>query len=65
MYTNHFDTNIFETAVSIGSCDRSYLINNIFTNSVDAIVQTISRILLKDITDYKAIFTSANDVQYK
>ena len=44
---------------------RSSLIDNIFTNAIDAIEHTISGTLLTDITDHKAIFTSVNNVQYK
>ena len=44
---------------------RSSSIYNIFTNAIDATEQTISRTLLTDITDHKAIFTSVNDVKYK
>ena len=68
-------TDLFETAVSIGFLPqitlptrigeagyRRYLIDNIFTNAIEA---TISGTLLTDMTDHKAIFTSVNDVQYK
>ena len=78
MYTNHYYNDFLEAAVSIGFLPqitlptrigeagyRSSLIENIFTNAIDAIEQTISGTLLTDITDHKAIFTSVNDVQYK
>ena len=78
MYTNHYYNDFFETAVSIGFLPqitlptriseagyRSSFIDNIFTNAIDAIEQTIFGTLLTDITDHKAIFTSIKDVQYK
>ena len=78
MFTNHYYNDFFETEVSIGFLSqitlptrigeagyRSSLIDNIFANAIDAIEQTISGTLLTDITDYKAIFTSVNDVQYE
>ena len=78
MFTNHNYNDFFETAASIGFLPqitlptrngeagyRSSLIDNIFTNAIDAIELTISGTLLTDITDRKAIFTSVNDVQYK
>ena len=71
-------TIFLETAVSIGFLTQitlptrvdeagyqNSLIDNIFTNTIDTIEQTISGTLLTDITDHKAIFTSVNDVQYK
>ena len=55
MYTNHYYNDFFETAVYIGVLPqitlptrigeagyRSSLIDNIFTNAIDAIEQTIS-----------------------
>ena len=40
-------------------------VDNIFTNVIDTIEQTISGTLLTAIIDHKAIFTFFNDVQYK
>ena len=39
--------------------------DNIFTNAIDTIEQTISGTLLTDIIDHKSILISGNDVQYK
>ena len=68
IYTNHYYNDFLETAVSIGFLPqitspirigeagyRSSLIDNIFTNAIDAIEQTIPGTLLTDITDHKTI----------
>ena len=65
MYTNHYFNYFFETTVSIGFLPqitlptrigeagyRSSLIDNIFTNAIDAMKHTISGTLLTDITDH-------------